>query len=198
MVDYVLPTALAVNNSRANVPKIIIANSGGLRFDIYAGPFTKNDQLTASPFNDAFQYIPAVPLGIAKAVLPKLNGEGTSSKRDVSSSADAAGLYGRGEVEELYGRWVAEMHARAGPERRAAKNLTLGYVTQDVRCRILLSGWLPGYAHMYAYRPVLAWETTLCTRQCHFLARRIILVRHRRLVAMTWRSTLSLSTSLGA
>jgi len=131
MVDHVLPTALAVNNSRANVPKIIIANSGGLRFDVYAGQFTKNDQLTASPFNDAFQYIPAVSLGIAKAVLPKLNGEGTSSKRDLSSRADAAGLNGRGEVEELYGRWVAKMHSRAGPERRAAKNLTLGYVTQD-------------------------------------------------------------------
>jgi hypothetical protein len=28
---------------------------GGLRFDIYAGPFTKNDQLTASPFTDAFR-----------------------------------------------------------------------------------------------------------------------------------------------
>ena len=137
MVDQVLPTALAINNSRANVPNIIIANSGGLRFDVYAGLFTKNDQLTASPFNDGFQYISAVPLGIAKAVLPTLNGEGASSKREVFSREDAAGLYGRGEVEELYGRWVAEMHSRAGPERRAAKNLTLGYVTQDVRCRYL-------------------------------------------------------------
>ena len=140
MVDQVLPTALAINNSRANVPNIIITNSGGFRFDIYAGQFTKNDQLTASPFNDAFQYIPAVPLGIAKAVSSRLNGEGGSSKRDVFARADAARRYGRGEVEELYGRWVARMHSRAGHDPRAAKNLTLGYVTQDVRCRSLLSG----------------------------------------------------------
>ena len=133
MVDQVLPTALAVNNPRANVPKIIIANSGVLRFDVLAGTFTKNDQLTASPFNDGFEYISAVPLGIAKAVLPKLNRQGISSKRDFFSRADAAGPYGRGEVEELYGHWVAEMHSRAGPERRAATNLTLGYVTTDVR-----------------------------------------------------------------
>jgi hypothetical protein len=146
MVDQVLPTALAVNNSRANVPKIIIANSGVLRFDVLAGTFTQNDQLTASPFNDGFQYIPAVPLGIAKAVLPKLNHQGTGSKREVFSSADAAGLDGGGDVTELYGRWVAKMYAGAGAERRAAANLTLGYVTQDVRCRFLLSGWV-GKSH---------------------------------------------------
>jgi len=126
MADQVLPTALAINNSRANVPHIIITNSGGFRFDVYAGKFTKNDQLTASPFNDAFQYIPAVPLGIAKAVLPKLNGEGASRKRDVFARGDAARHYRRGEVEELYGLWIAGMHSRAGHEPRAAKNLTRG------------------------------------------------------------------------
>ncbi|KAH9959081.1 Metallo-dependent phosphatase-like protein [Russula dissimulans] len=116
MADEVLPTALTVNNSRANNPKMIIANSGALRFDIYAGLFTKNDQLTASPFDDAFLYIPGVPLGVAH-----------------TEHARAADLerYGRGEVEVLYGRWLAEMHSRAGPERRATKNLTLGYVTHD-------------------------------------------------------------------
>lgn len=139
-MDQVLPTALAVNNSRANVPKIIIANSGVLRFDVLAGTFTQNDQLTASPFTDGFQYITAVPLGIAKAVLPKLNRQGLGNKRDVFSRAEAADLYGRGEVEELYGRWVSEMYSRVGPERRAETNLTLGYVTKDVR--FLPSGWV--------------------------------------------------------
>jgi hypothetical protein len=141
MVDQVLPIALAVNNSRATIPNIIIINSGALRFDIFAGPFTKNDQLTALSFDDAFQYIPAVPLGIAKAVLPKLNHAGTSSKRGEHSHTEDATLYARGEVSKLYGRWVSEMYARAGPELRTSQNLTLGYVTHDVRCRFLLS-WL--------------------------------------------------------
>jgi hypothetical protein len=68
-----LMVVLAVNNSRARIPNIIIANSGGLRFDVYAGRFTRNDQLTASPFTDAFLYIAGVPLCIASAVTPALN-----------------------------------------------------------------------------------------------------------------------------
>ncbi|KAH9039800.1 Metallo-dependent phosphatase-like protein [Lactarius pseudohatsudake] len=128
IVDQVLPTALTVNNTRANIPNIIITNSGGLRFDIYSGPFTKNDQLTASPFADAFVFIAGVPLSVASAVLPALNGEGANSRREL---AEAAERYARGDVETRYRLWLEEMHARAGPERRAAQNLTLGYVTKD-------------------------------------------------------------------
>ncbi|KAF8260660.1 Metallo-dependent phosphatase-like protein, partial [Lactarius quietus] len=125
-----LPTALAVNNTRANISNIIITNSGGLRFDIYAGPFTKNDQLTASPFTDAFLYIADVPLGVASAVLPALNGAGANSRRELTEAA--VERYGRGNVETRYRLWLEGMYARAGPERRAAaQNLTLGYVTED-------------------------------------------------------------------
>ncbi|KAH9023270.1 Metallo-dependent phosphatase-like protein [Lactarius hengduanensis] len=128
IADQVLPAALTVNNTRANISNIIITNSGGLRFDIYAGPFTKNDQLTASPFTDAFVFIAGVPLSVASAVLPALNGEGANERREL---AEAAERYARGDVETRYRFWLEEMYARAGPERRAAQNLTLGYVTQD-------------------------------------------------------------------
>ncbi|KAH9174377.1 Metallo-dependent phosphatase-like protein [Lactarius sanguifluus] len=128
IVDQVLPAALTVNNTRANIPNIIITNSGGLRFDIYAGPFTKNDQLTASPFTDAFVFIAGVPLSVANAVLPALNGEGANERRELTEAAER---YARGDVETRYRFWLEEMYARAGPERRAAQNLTLGYVTND-------------------------------------------------------------------
>ena len=136
IVDQVLPTALKVNNTRANIPNIIITNSGGLRFDVYAGPFTKNDQLTASPFTDAFLYIANVPLGVASAVLPALNGEGANGRRDLEATAER---YARGDVETQYRRWLEEMNARTGPARRAAQNLTLGYVTKDVSFSTTLS-----------------------------------------------------------
>ncbi|KAI0264244.1 Metallo-dependent phosphatase-like protein [Gloeopeniophorella convolvens] len=130
--EQVLPTALAINNTRADIPNIIIVNSGELRFDVYSGPFTKNDQLTASPFDDAFLYIPEIPLSVASAVLPALNGEGANEKRGLEVvEKRAAERYARGDVDERYRRWLAEMDARAGPERRAAQNLTLGYVTKD-------------------------------------------------------------------
>lgn len=125
LANQVLPTALAINNTRSNISNIIITNSGELRFDIYKGPFTKNDQLTASPFTNAFLYIADVPLGDASAVLPALNGEGANDRRRRELAA-------RGDVEMQYRHWLESMYARAGPERRAAQNLTLGYVTQDV------------------------------------------------------------------
>ena len=55
-----MPVALSINNTRANIPNIMITNSGSQRFDLYGGPFTKNDQLTASPFADAFLFIPTI------------------------------------------------------------------------------------------------------------------------------------------
>jgi hypothetical protein len=127
LADEVLPTALAINNTRAGIPHLIIANSGAIRFDILAGPFTKNDQLTASPFTDGFDYIPGVPLGVANAVLPVLNKQGETIRRDLDG-----GRYARGDVGTQYRLWLEDMHLRAEPERLAAKNLTLGYVTTDV------------------------------------------------------------------
>ncbi|KAH9018809.1 Metallo-dependent phosphatase-like protein [Lactarius deliciosus] len=128
IADQVLPTVLTVNNTRANIPNIIITTSGGLRFDIYAGPFTKNDQLTASPFTDAFVFVADVPLSVARAVLPALNSEGANGRREL---AEATERYAHGDVETRYRLWLEDMNARAGPERRAAQNLTLGYVTKD-------------------------------------------------------------------
>ncbi|KAJ7905761.1 5'-nucleotidase [Mycena olivaceomarginata] len=81
LMAEVMPIALTVNNTRASVPNIMITNSGSLRFDIYAGPFTKNDQLTASSFADSFLYIPNVPFSVANAVLPALNGAGADNRK---------------------------------------------------------------------------------------------------------------------
>jgi len=87
--------------------------------------------LLSASRDDAILYFPGVPLGIAKAVLPQLDNE---TEREVSRHTDharAAERYGRGDVDVVYGRWFAEMHLRAGPERPATKDLTLGYVTHD-------------------------------------------------------------------
>lgn len=131
------PVALAINNTRASIPNIMIANSGSQRFDIYAGSFTKNDQLTASPFADSFLFIPNVPFSIANQVLPALNHAGTNNRRELLEERERT-LYGRGHVDMVYNRWLEEQDRRDGVERRAAQNLTLGYVTQDVRSFFIL------------------------------------------------------------
>ncbi|KAJ7512845.1 Metallo-dependent phosphatase-like protein [Mycena galericulata] len=128
-----MPVALTINNTRAANPHIMIVNSGEMRFDIYAGTFTKNDQLTASPFMDSFLFIPNVPFSAAAAVLPALNGGNSDSRRrDPGMQTE---LWARGYVEARYREWLEEMYQRdmerGGAEPRAAANLTLGYVTTD-------------------------------------------------------------------
>ncbi|KAF2758945.1 hypothetical protein EJ05DRAFT_492528 [Pseudovirgaria hyperparasitica] len=71
-----LSTALStvvVNSTRATTPRIIIINTGSIRFDLAKGPFTYDDSFIVSPFADAFQFIPDVPYAQAKQVLGILN-----------------------------------------------------------------------------------------------------------------------------
>ena len=124
--------SLTVNNSRAATPNVMITNSGSQRFDLYSGPFTKNDQLTSSPFTDSFLYIPNVPVSVASQVLPALNNAGANERRALIEEYERE-RYARGDVDMRYMAWLEEMDRRNhGAERRAAQNATLGYVTSDV------------------------------------------------------------------
>ena len=124
--------SLTANNTRGSIPNIMITNSGSQRFDVYSGPFTKNDQLTASPFADIFLYIPNITLSVAKQVLPALNHAGANERRALGGGFDAE-AYARGEVDMVYRAWLEDMDKRSdGPARRAMQNATLGYVTHDV------------------------------------------------------------------
>jgi 2',3'-cyclic-nucleotide 2'-phosphodiesterase (5'-nucleotidase family) len=67
-----LSTALAatvINESRADTPRLIIINTGSVRFDLVEGPFTYDDSFIVSPFSDGFQYLPDVPYDLASQVL---------------------------------------------------------------------------------------------------------------------------------
>jgi hypothetical protein len=96
--------------------------------------------LTASPFADSFLFIPGVPFSAAAAVLPALNSAGSENRR--RNQGLQAELWARGYVEIRYREWLEEMYQRdaqhGGNERRVAGNLTLGYVTTDVRCIFFL------------------------------------------------------------
>ncbi|KAL9598086.1 MAG: hypothetical protein Q9219_004717 [cf. Caloplaca sp. 3 TL-2023] len=84
-----LQTALAatvVNESRADVPRLIIINTGTIRFDLVKGPFTFDDSFIVSPFDDAFQFIPNVPYNLASQVLGILNA-GPYQKRSMDIEA---------------------------------------------------------------------------------------------------------------
>ena len=76
--------AEVVNKSRAATPRIIIVNTGGIRFDLVQGPFTYDDSFIVIPFTDSFLYIPKVPYQYASQVVDTLNSF-PSSKRSSES-----------------------------------------------------------------------------------------------------------------
>ncbi|KAK3371986.1 Metallo-dependent phosphatase-like protein [Podospora didyma] len=71
----VLPE-VAVNPSRKDVPRLVIANTGAIRFDIFKGAFTRDTTHIISPFLSVLHYIPDVPYAAASKVLKLLNNAG--------------------------------------------------------------------------------------------------------------------------
>jgi hypothetical protein len=69
----VLPD-IAVRKGRENVPRMAILNTGGIRFDIFAGPFTRDSTYIVAPFVSKFRFIPDVPYDLARRVIDVLNG----------------------------------------------------------------------------------------------------------------------------
>lgn len=73
--QQVLPDIIA-KESRKDIPRLAIINTGAIRFDIFKGPFTLDTTYIVSPFQSKMAYIPDVPYSAAKKVLPLLNSEG--------------------------------------------------------------------------------------------------------------------------
>ncbi|KAG8706988.1 hypothetical protein FRC11_007782 [Ceratobasidium sp. 423] len=71
-VFQVLPKVLIKTSGREDKLHVTLINNGMLRFDIYRGPFTWNDQLTVLPFKEGYWYI-ELPWLIARNVKDKLD-----------------------------------------------------------------------------------------------------------------------------
>jgi hypothetical protein len=129
-----LETALAktvINESRADIPRLIIINSGSISFDLVQGPFTFDDSFIVSPFSDAFQFIPNVPYAEASKVIGILNA-GPFQKRDQLTQSDFnfSPLNGETCVDPPVSHNPHALERRAFT-RRATPALTPGYTTTD-------------------------------------------------------------------
>ncbi|KAJ7461982.1 Metallo-dependent phosphatase-like protein [Mycena latifolia] len=120
IVEEATPTVLAMNTSRAGIPSLLIISSGSQRFDIFKGPFTKNDQFTVAPF-----VLPELNRAGAERLWPGEEGEGKSRRMRMWEQER--------DVERGYMEWLEDMHRRyhARPRAAAQGDLTLGYVTVD-------------------------------------------------------------------
>ncbi|OAQ95111.1 ser/thr protein phosphatase family [Purpureocillium lilacinum] len=83
-VIYPAVSAIVLNKTRADKSRIILGNTGAIRFDLHKGPFTYDDNFIVAPFRDVFLYIPDVPFDKASKVIDQLN-KGPVSKRDLVS-----------------------------------------------------------------------------------------------------------------
>jgi len=73
--NEVLP-GVATNKERADIPRLAILNTGGIRFDVFKGAFTRDSTFLVSPFVSTLKYIPDVPYEIASKVITLLNSGG--------------------------------------------------------------------------------------------------------------------------
>ncbi|KAG1905071.1 Metallo-dependent phosphatase-like protein [Suillus fuscotomentosus] len=123
-VEDAIPYALAINNTRASIPNIIIIDSWALRFDLLKGSFTKNDQLTIMPYQDSFLYIANVTSGIANQLLPAMNKlMAIQRKRDETQA-----VFSSYEVDDTRdSASLEEIDVRPG----AGGQASFGYVTRD-------------------------------------------------------------------
>ncbi|KAJ7755792.1 Metallo-dependent phosphatase-like protein [Mycena metata] len=157
-VEEAVPTVLALNSSRAaqGIPSLLIISSGSQRFDIFKGPFTRNDELTVSPFVNQYIFFPDVPFEVAVKVLPALNGKGAErlwpSEREEGESREMRAWRVEREVEREYANWLEDMHRQYYDSERSATlqgELTLGYVTTDA---------CPGVGDDVAHLPIPAYR----------------------------------------
>ncbi|KAJ9476550.1 Phosphoprotein phosphatase [Pseudozyma hubeiensis] len=112
LADQVLPKVVRPSEkSRQDKKSLVLINSGSQRFDVYSGPFTRNDQYIVSPFKDRFLYMADVPWVIAKNLLHGLRTFKRGAVLEVMqggtqySDGDALLRYGSGFVEDIFVRW---------------------------------------------------------------------------------------------
>ncbi len=136
--EEVLPD-VAVNPSRKDVPRLVIANTGAIRFDIFKGAFTRDTTYIISPFLSVLTYIPDVPYHMARKVIELLNNAGKIMEagamdnrfmsipeqfaihESIINEVPAQGLYSDGIQQQ---KPLGE-----GPSEKP--NLTAGYTTRD-------------------------------------------------------------------
>ena len=75
LTDHVLPDQL-VEPSRKGVPALAIINTGGIRFDIFKGPYTTDADYQIIPFPGGFKFFKDVPYKVASRVLELINHAG--------------------------------------------------------------------------------------------------------------------------
>lgn len=134
----VFPSMIS-DSTRKDIPRLVIVNTGSIRFDVFKGPFTIDTTYTISPFTSRFRYIKGVPYKIATKLITILNQEvpqifdlpyDLAARMPVSreSSQSIAEESFTGSPFEKYQQFPL---SSPSPDGKDKDSLTPGYTTTD-------------------------------------------------------------------
>lgn len=138
ITDEVFPEVV-VNEKRKDKSRLAIMNTGGIRFDIFKGAFTRDSTYLVSPFVNGFKYVPDVPYEVAKKVVNILN----SADKIISTDGKEARLMAIPEMMLATDRDEPSVDVEKGEEEEDDDDsrlelrsvddgeLTAGYTTKD-------------------------------------------------------------------
>lgn len=128
--EKVLPSTVRDQN-RGDRPRLIITNTGAIRFDIFKGVFTADSLYIISPFTSGFRYLKDVPFGKAQRLITVLNQADSILWGDLETIAFKRPAL----ADQLIRTHVAPESARdlqiALKNSKAMEVLTPGYTTKD-------------------------------------------------------------------
>ena len=135
--EEVLPDMIH-DDTHGDGPRVVLTNTGAIRFDIFKGPFSKDNTYIVSPFTSGLRFVKDVPFSVAKRLLSILNQDVPQliqfpdmlgSKAPVPDSAITYGsMPGLFQTTRSWGgsqQAVLTNHKNADPE------LSPGYTTTD-------------------------------------------------------------------
>lgn len=112
--------------------KLVMINTGAMRFDIFKGPFTRDTTFIISPFTSGFRYIKDVPFDSASKLLSILNNQGQIFEK--AAPELQAWKLAPPEQMAILEDVVADEQRNNQRQRQAllgTPNLTPGYTTKD-------------------------------------------------------------------
>lgn len=108
------------DKQRGDRPRLVLTNTGAIRFEIFKGQFTTDTLYTISPFTSGFRFIPDVPFAIAKRLLAVLN-----AASQIVSTSDSIAFKSPSSPSQ-------EIPTLQYPiDQQLRKELTPGYTTSD-------------------------------------------------------------------
>ncbi|EXJ69082.1 uncharacterized protein A1O5_08017 [Cladophialophora psammophila CBS 110553] len=118
---------------RVDRPRLVISNTGAIRFDIFQGPFTKDSTYIISPFTSGFHYIKDVPYTKAKHLINMLNRGGPIFENVDQSYAmwKMAPPEQIGVKEDIISSDDKNGHSQISLSDDGRNSLTPGYTTHD-------------------------------------------------------------------